>query len=132
VFKVVVTGSLDKIKLSVSQTLITLEMNDQYVLCLCNTNKLKIFDTKNFNLVKEIDTYANQFKLTSTNFCFLFNSTSRLIQLYHLANGYQKLEEIDLSDYIDVGSTIGQDKTNYISFFKNNTIKFNRLDKMIS
>jgi hypothetical protein len=131
-FKVVSNDSLNKIKLSVGKTLINLEMNDQYVFCLCNTNKLKTFDLTTFDLVKEIDTNANQLKLTSASYFFLFNSASRLIQLYDLANGCQKIEEIDLSDNIDVDSTIAQDKTNYISFFKNKTIKYNRLDKMIS
>jgi hypothetical protein len=59
---IIADKSFENLNQEVGQTVVDLEMNDQYVFFVCNTKKLKIFDTDTLVLVKELDTNCDQIK----------------------------------------------------------------------
>jgi hypothetical protein len=117
--------SFDRIKKEVGQTVIDLGMNDRFIFIVCNTKKLKIFDIEKLDLVKEIDIIANQIKLVSTSHFVLFDSTSRLIQLYDQYSSFKRLHEVHLAQSIDSDLSIAHDRTNYLTFFNHKLMKSN-------
>jgi WD40 repeat protein len=115
--------SFDKIEQEAGNTVLDIEMNEQYIFILYSTNKLKIFDTEKLDLVKEIDITANQIKLVSTSHFVLFDSTSRLIQLYDQCANFELLHNVDLSATIDIGFRMAQDRTKHLTFFNHDVMK---------
>jgi hypothetical protein len=97
--------SLDKIKNQVENTIVEVQMNDQYVFLLCNwrsnSNQLKIFEISSGNLVKEMKTNANKVKLVSRDRLVLFDNFSRIIYLYEQTGEFCKLEEINLAQSLN-------------------------------
>jgi hypothetical protein len=122
-FNTIIDDSVIKLKQEVGQTVIDLEINDQYIFVVCNTKKLKIFTIDKSDLVKELDITGNQIKLVSASHFILFDSTTRLIQLYDQCASFSRLHEVDLAEKIDTGFNIAHDRTKYLTFFNRNMIK---------
>jgi hypothetical protein len=102
----------------------SLEMNDNNMFVLLKScQKLKIFETQTFTLVREIDTNANWLKLILTESIFLFDSTSRVVYWYD-QHSFEKLNEENISEQLpETNLMINSDKTKHITFYNSKAMK---------
>jgi hypothetical protein len=124
--RVVVSVGIQKVQDHVLATLVSIEMNEDYLFALCSTQKLKIFNLARYDLVKEISINADQIKLVSTEFLALYDSTSRMLCLYNQGAEFEfaLLEKINLVGSIETGLKLARDKTRFISFYNEKKMKF--------
>jgi hypothetical protein len=79
-----------------------------------------------YELIRELDTDADQIKVDSENVhLFLFNSRSRVVSVHEQSGKFNKIEEIDLSQNLDVDCLMATDHTRFLSFFDTKQVKFN-------
>jgi hypothetical protein len=119
---------LNAIITQVGNTIVNVQMNDQFVFFLCSSKKLKIFNVKTGNLVKEIDTNANQIKLVTTEYLILFDSINRKVHLYEQFGEFCKLDDIDLAQSLETGLIINRDKSKNLAFYNSTCMKYTFLD----
>jgi hypothetical protein len=82
------------VKTYIGHTFIDVLMNDQYVFVLSTANKLLIIEVNSGEVVREIDTSADQIKLASTEYIVLFSQLDRITHVYEQAGEFRKLDEI--------------------------------------
>jgi hypothetical protein len=100
-------------------------MNDKYLFFLCNTQQLKIFDITTLDLVREIEADADQIKLDSKDYLFLFNTAFSKLSVYKQVEDFKQLEEFDLAESIYEEMIMACDKTSFVSFYNSKLKKHN-------
>jgi hypothetical protein len=125
---VLADSHLDAVTTQLGNTIVHAEMNDECVFFLCNDNKLKIFEIESGDLVKEIETGANQIKLTSVDCFVLFDSTSRMVYLYEQTGEFCKIHEINLAKSLEADLKINRDKFRTLAFYNSTYMKYTCLD----
>jgi hypothetical protein len=119
---------LNTITSQVGSTIIGVQMNEQLAFYLCSSKKLKIFNVQTGNLVKEIETNANQIKLVPTENLILFDSTNRKVHLFEQFGEFRKLDDIDLAQSLETGLIINRDKSKNLVFYSSTCMKYTFLD----
>jgi hypothetical protein len=101
------------------------EMNDSNIFILLKSSlKLKIFETKMFTLIKEINTRADRLKLRSTESIFLFDSKDQVVYWYD-QHSFERLSEKNISDQLlnERDLLVNSDKTNHVAFYNSTSMK---------
>jgi hypothetical protein len=109
-------------------------LSDSYLFILGYSadKKLLVFNLETFDFVAEIETTttaANQLKLLSSDFIFLFNSQSNMASV-HKQQGplFEKVEDLDLSQSLSnfyQSFDLAGDETSFVSFYDSTQVKFN-------
>jgi hypothetical protein len=121
--------SIGIIKNQVAHPICDVQMNDQFVFFLCHGNKLKIFEIKSGNLVKEFETMANQIKLASAGRLILFDYVTRIVYFYEQTEGeFCKLKETNLAHSLESGLKINRDQSNCLAFYNSKRMKYFSID----
>jgi hypothetical protein len=123
---------LDAITTQVGNTIIGVEMNDKLAFFLCSSKKLKIFNVQTGNLIKEIETNANQIKLVPTEYFILFDSINRHVHLYEQFGEFRKLDDVDLAQSLETGLIINRDQSKDLVFYNSTSMKYTCLDSLIN
>jgi hypothetical protein len=103
-------------------------MSDNYVFILCSQHKLKIFEIKSGNFVKQINISADQLKLAPADHLVLFDSVNRQVHLYEQFGKFRKLDKIDLAQSLGNGFMINRDKSKTLAFNNMKQIKYTTFD----
>jgi hypothetical protein len=119
---------LNKITTKVGYTIVDVQMSEKYVFFVFNDNKLKIFEIESGNLIKEIETSANQIKLDSADRLVMFDSIKRKVYLYEQTGEFCKLEEADIPQSIEGDLQINRDQSNCLAFYNSTCMKYCSLD----
>jgi hypothetical protein len=120
--------SLMVIKHQVGRSIVDVQMNDKYLIFLCNDKKLKIFEIGSGNFVQEIETSANQIKLASVDRLVLFDSVERVVYLHDQTGEFSELEVINLAQSLEDGLKINCDQSKCLAFYNSKCIKCTYLD----
>jgi hypothetical protein len=112
----------------VSNSLVAVQINEQFMFFLGKFKKLKIFSIESGLLVKEIETNANQIKLVSTDYLVLFDSEKRVVYFYEQNGEFRKLDEVDLAQSIDTNLVVSRDRSSILSFYNSKLMKYVSLD----
>jgi hypothetical protein len=118
------TKHLDPITTQVGNTIVDIQMNNEYVFALCNCKKLKIFEIESGDLVKEIETDADQIKLVSVDRLVLFDSANRVVHLYDQSGEFCKLEEDNLAQSLERDLKINRDQSNCLAFYNSTSMRY--------
>jgi hypothetical protein len=110
-----------------SNNIIDVEINDEYTFVLLRNHKLKIFDIKTNDLVKEIEVKADQIKLFPARYIGLFNSQSFIMVLYDNIN-FEKQQELNFVKLVRPGCKLSRDKTKFVSFYDSRSLFCYNLD----
>jgi hypothetical protein len=116
--------STDEIRKQVGKKVKDFVMNDQHIFFLCDIGKLKIFDLKTFNLVKEMNTTADKLELVSTDHIFLFNSQTRMGSLFTQAGDFDEVSEFNFKSELDNTFKMSRDNSQFISFYSGTSIRY--------
>jgi hypothetical protein len=119
---------LDEITTQVGNAIVDVQMSDKYVYFLCNDEKLKIFEIKSGNLVKEIKTTADQIKLVSNDSLILFDSVKRTICQIEQFGKLRKQKDFYLSEECVSDLLINRDKSNILVFYNSKSMNYISLD----
>jgi hypothetical protein len=121
---------LDRISTQVGKTMVDVQINNQFVFFLCTKNKLEIFEIESGDLVKQIETDANQLKLVMTEYLILFDSVYRQVHLYEQFGEFRKLDEADLAQSLEKGFTINRNQSNYLAFYNSTCMNYTELNHL--
>jgi hypothetical protein len=122
---------LDAITTQVENTIVGVEMNEQFVFILCSSKKLKIFEIQTANFIKEIETSANQIKLAPSKYLILFDSINRQVHLYEQFGEFCQLNKVDLTQSLETDDfMINCDKPNTLAFYNSKCKKYISLDSI--
>jgi hypothetical protein len=122
--EVITDKPLFLIKQAISSTIVNLEMNSQHLFFMCNTKQLKILSIESFELVKVIETDANQIRLISIDYILLYDSAKRCACLYEQYGDFNQLKEINLDESIEDGLCMNRGTSKRISFYNSTCIKY--------
>jgi hypothetical protein len=127
--KIILDKQLNAIRSRVGNTVVDVQMSEQFVFFLCNDSKLKMFEIESGVFVRELETSASQIKLLSSNRLVLFDSVSRVVHVYEERGGELcKLEEVDLAKSLEGELLINRDHSNTLAFYNSKRMRYTSLD----